>query len=136
MERTFVFIKPDGMKKNIVGRIISRYEDKGLRLVAIKQLVITREQAQKHYAEHAAKPFFDGIVASVIGVPVVAMVWEAADVISIVRVMNGVTNGAVAIPGTIRGDFSNNFTENVVHASDSPESAVREIANFFPELGA
>ena len=134
MERTLVFIKPDGMRKSIIGRIVSRYEDKGLKLVAIKQFEISKELAEKHYAEHAAKPFFPSIVASIINVPVVAMVWEAADVISIVRTMNGVTNGAVAAPGTIRGDFSNNFTENVVHASDSPESASREIANFFPEL--
>ncbi len=135
VEQTLVFIKPDGMAKRLVGQIVGRYEEKGLNLVAIKRVEITREMAERHYAEHAGKTFFEGIIASVTASPVVAMVWEAPDVVAIIRLMNGATNGAVAQPGTIRGDYAANFTDNVVHASDSPESARREISNFFPELG-
>ena len=134
VERTLVFIKPDGMQKKIIGRIISRYEEKGLELVAIKKIHITRALAESHYAEHKGKVFFDSIIESITQTPVVAMVWEAKDVVAIIRLMNGATNGAVAQPGTIRGDFSCTFTENIVHASDSVESAQREIGNFFPEL--
>ena len=123
VERTFVFIKPDGMQKRIAGRIVSRYEEKGLELVAIQKLHITRAMAEQHYAEHKGKPFFEGIIAAITSAPVVAMIWEAPDVVAIVRLMNGATNGALAEPGTIRGDFAANFTDNVVHASDSPASA-------------
>lgn len=135
IEQTLVFIKPNSVQKKIVGKILTRYEEKGLSLVALKQMSLTRELAEKHYAEHKEKPFFDSIVTSITASPVVAMVLEAPQVIAIVRLMNGVTNGAIAQPGTIRGDFAVDFTDNVVHASDSVENAQREITLFFPELG-
>ncbi len=135
IEQTLVFIKPKSVEKQIVGEIITRYEKKGLKLVALKLVTLSEELAKKHYEEHKEKSFFGSIVASITSSSVVAMVWEAPEAVAIVRLMNGATNGAVAQPGTIRGDFAIDFTDNVVHASDSVENAKREIALFFPELG-
>lgn len=135
LEQTLVLIKPDGVRKKVIGNILSRYEQKGMSIVALKLMQVTQSLAHRHYEEHASKPFFGGLVDFITSGPIVAMILEAPDVIAIVRLMNGATNGALAQPGTIRGDLSPNFTENVVHASDSMLNAKREIGLFFPELG-
>jgi len=135
VERSLVLIKPDGMSKRLVGKVISRYEEKGLQLSAIKLIQVTKTQAETHYGEHAEKPFFPGLISFITSVPIIAMVWEGEGVVEMIRLMNGATNAAKALPGTIRGDFACSFTENVVHASDSPENGEKEISNFFPELG-
>lgn len=133
MERTFVMIKPDGVQRGLVGEIIRRYEQKGFKIVAMKLMQVTRELAEKHYAEHKGKPFFEGLVSYITSGPVVAMVLEGKGVIAAVRAMNGATNPAQAAPGTIRGDLAIEVGRNVVHGSDSPESAEREIAIYFRE---
>lgn len=133
MERTFVMIKPDGVQRGLVGEIIRRYEQKGFKIVAMKLMQVTRELAEKHYAEHKGKPFFEGLVSYITSGPVVAMVLEGKGVIAAVRAMNGATNPAHAAPGTIRGDLAIEVGRNVVHGSDSPESAEREIAIYFQE---
>lgn len=131
MERTFVMIKPDGVQRGLVGDIVGRFERRGLKVVAMKMLVLDNEMAKKHYAEHAAKPFFQGLVSFITSGPVVAMVIEGRDVVSIVRSMLGATSPAKSAPGTIRGDFALEMGRNVIHASDSPESAKREISLYF-----
>lgn len=131
MERTFVMIKPDGVQRGLIGEIISRFEKKGLKIVAMKMLWIKRELAEEHYAEHKSKPFFNALVDYITSGPVVAMVVEGKNAISVVRTMIGKTNPAEASPGTIRGDFAMDTGRNVVHASDSPASAEREINLFF-----
>jgi len=133
MERTLLFVKPDGVRRKLVGEIISRCERKGWRLVGMKMMQVTREHAERHYAEHKGKPFFEGLIEYVTGGPIVAMVWEGNDVIPILRMMMGATNPVNAQPGTIRGDYANDFTQNIVHGSDSPESATREIPLFFAD---
>ena len=133
-ERTLVFIKPDGIQKKIVGRVLSRYEDKGFNLVAMRTVHMTPDMADRHYPEHIGRPYYAGLRDYVTSAPVLAFVLEGERVISIVRKMNGVTDGAEAESGTIRGDFSTSRGENIIHASDSTESAAKEIANFFPEL--
>jgi len=132
MEQTLVLCKPDAVERSLVGEIISRFEKKGLKIVALRMLVITPDLAQKHYAEHVGKPFYDDLVDFIGRSPAVAMVIEGPeDTWEIVRKMMGSTNAAQAEPGTIRGDFSALFTENLVHGSDSAESAEREIKIFF-----
>ncbi|ADB57564.1 nucleoside-diphosphate kinase [Archaeoglobus profundus] len=131
MERTFVMIKPDGVQRCLIGEIISRLEKKGLKIVAMKMMKIERDLAERHYAEHKGKPFFESLVSYVTSGPVVAMVVEGKNAIKIVRTLVGATNPAEAAPGTIRGDFGMEVGRNVIHASDSPESAEREIALFF-----
>ncbi len=131
MEKTFVMIKPDGVQRNLVGEIISRFEKKGLKLVAMKMLVISRSLAEEHYQEHVGKPFFEELVSFITSGPVVAMVWEGLEVIPLVRDMMGKTNPSVAAPGTIRGDYAIFTGNNIVHGSDSPQSAEREINLFF-----
>lgn len=131
MEKTFVMIKPDGVQRNLVGEIINRFEKKGLKLVAMKMLVISRSLAEEHYQEHVGKPFFEELVSFITSGPVVAMVWEGLEVIPLVRDMMGKTNPSVAAPGTIRGDFAIFTGNNIVHGSDSPQSAEREINLFF-----
>ncbi|HOE11145.1 MAG TPA: nucleoside-diphosphate kinase [bacterium] len=133
MERTLLFVKPDGVRRKLVGEIISRCERKGWRLVGMKMMQVTREHAERHYAEHKGKPFFEGLIEYVTGGPIVAMVWEGNEVIPILRMMMGATNPVNAQPGTIRGDYANDFTQNIVHGSDSPESAAREIPLFFAD---
>ena len=133
MERTLLFVKPDGVRRKLVGEIISRCERKGWRLVGMKMMQVTREHAERHYAEHKGKPFFEGLVAFITSAPVVAMVWEGREAVTVARAMMGATDSAQAAPGTIRGDFSLSKEENVVHGSDSLESAAREIGLFFDE---
>lgn len=133
MERTFVMIKPNGVARGLVGEVIGRFERRGFTLRALKMLQIDRALAERHYAEHVGKPFFESLAAFLTSAPVVAMVWEGRDAIRVARAMMGVTDSADAAPGTIRGDFSLSKEENVVHGSDGPESAAREIALFFAD---
>ncbi len=133
MNRTFAMVKPDGVQKGLVGEIISRFEKKGLKIVALKIMKITPELAEKHYSEHKGKPFFADLVNFITSGPVAAMVLEGENVISTVRAMMGATNPQDAAPGTIRGDFALTIDENIIHGSDSPESAMREIGLFFKE---
>ncbi|MGB9693191.1 MAG: nucleoside-diphosphate kinase [Candidatus Sumerlaeaceae bacterium] len=130
-QRTLIFVKPDGVRRGLVGEIISRFERKGLRIVAIKMLRFTPELARKHYQEHVNKPFYPALEEFILSGPVVAMVLEGEDVVELTRTMMGKTKHTEAAPGTIRGDFAFSTTENLVHGSDSPERAAIEIANFF-----
>lgn len=131
LERTYAMVKPDGVKRGLTGEIIRRIEQKGFRIVGLKQLVISRETAEKHYGEHRDKPFFDGLVSFITSGPVVAMVLEGENAILEWRKMMGATNPKDAAPGTIRGDFATILDENVAHGSDAPETAEREIGIFF-----
>ncbi len=134
MNQTLVLCKPDAVERGLIGEIISRFEQKGLSIKALRMLTIGSELAQKHYAEHVEKPFYDDLANFIGRSPAVAMIVEGPeDTWSIVRKMMGATNAADAEPGTIRGDLSAQFTENLVHGSDSAESAEREIQIFFPE---
>lgn len=135
MDRTFVACKPDAVERGLIGEIIARFERRGLRIAAAELRQITEETAKRHYAEHEGKPFFDSLVSFITRGPAMVMVVEGPeDTWEIVRTMMGATNSAKAAPGTIRGDLSVQFTENLVHGSDSAESAAREIAIFFPNL--
>ncbi|MEA3055404.1 MAG: nucleoside-diphosphate kinase [Actinomycetota bacterium] len=135
MDRTFVACKPDAVERRLVGEIISRFERRGLTIVAAELRQISKETAHEHYAEHVGKPFFDSLVGFITRGPAMVMVIEGPeDTWEIVRTMMGATNSAKAAPGTIRGDLSVQFTENLVHGSDSAESAKREIGIFFPNL--
>ena len=131
MQRTFVMVKPDGVQRGLVGEIIARLERKGLQLVGLKMLRVSEELAREHYAVHAGKPFFEGLIRFITSAPVVAMVWQGREAVQVVRNLLGSTDGAKAAPGTIRGDFANDIGYNLVHGSDSPESAEREIALWF-----
>jgi nucleoside-diphosphate kinase len=133
MERTYLMVKPDGVQRNLVGEIVSRFEKKGFQLVGAKLLTVSKEMAETHYAEHKERPFFGELVDFITSGPVFAMVWEGENVISIARTMMGATNPKDALPGTIRGDFAAKLSMNVIHGSDSPESATREIGIFFKE---
>lgn len=130
-ERTFAMVKPDGVKRHLVGEIVSRIEKKGLKIVGLKLLKIPREMAEHHYGEHKGKPFFEGLVSFITSGPVVAMVLEGENAISEWRKMMGATNPKDAAPGTIRGDYAKIIDENVAHGSDAPETAEREIGIFF-----
>jgi len=131
MERTFVMFKPDCLQRGLLGRLVGRFEEKGLRLVAIKMMRITPEVSRQHYAEHVEKPFYPQLEEFITASPVVATVFEGPEVIRVVREMLGATSGLKAAPGTIRGDFSASRQMNLVHASDSPEAAAREIGLYF-----
>ncbi len=131
MERTLVLLKPDCIQRRLAGRIIARFEDKGLNIVAMKMMRITPDLAKQHYAEHVNKPFYPGLEAFITAAPVVAMIVEGLEAIRVVREMLGATSGLKAAPGTIRGDFSSSRQMNLVHASDGPEAAAREIALYF-----
>ena len=133
-ERTLVLVKPDGVRRGLVGEVLARVERKGYQLVALDLRTLSRETAEAHYGEHADKPFFGDLVSFITGGPLVAAVIEGPDAIEAWRTMMGVTNPIKSAPGTIRGDFANFMTENLVHGSDSAESAAREIALFFPSL--
>ncbi|NSL52296.1 nucleoside-diphosphate kinase [Calidifontibacillus erzurumensis] len=133
MERTFIMVKPDGVQRNLVGEIVSRFEKKGFKLVGAKLMTVSKELAEQHYAEHKERPFFGELVDFITSSPVFAMVWEGENVIATARQMMGKTNPAEALPGTIRGDFGLTVGKNVVHGSDSPESAEREINLWFKE---
>jgi nucleoside-diphosphate kinase len=131
MERTLVLLKPDCVQRRLMGRIIARFEEKGLNLIAMKLMRITPELSKQHYAEHVNKPFYPGLEAFITGAPVLAMVVEGLEAIRVVREMLGATSGLKAAPGTIRGDYSSSRQMNLVHASDGPEAAAREIALYF-----
>ncbi len=131
MERSLVLLKPDCVERRLIGQIISRFEAKGLNIVAMKMLRVTPELSKQHYAEHVAKPFYPSLEAFITSAPIVAMAVEGLDVIRLIRDMLGATSGLKAAPGTIRGDYSSSRQMNLVHASDSPESAARELALYF-----
>lgn len=131
MERTFVMVKPDGVERRLVGEIIRRFENRGLRLVGLKLLQPDRALAEKHYAVHREKPFFQELVDFITGGPVVAMVWEGNQAILLVRNMMGALKPENAQPGTIRGDYTTDIQTNLVHGSDAPETAQSEIALWF-----
>jgi nucleoside-diphosphate kinase len=130
-ERTFVAVKPDGVQRALVGEIIARFEKKGFKLVGLKLMQVSKNLAEAHYAEHKEKPFFGGLVGFMTSSPIVAMVWEGPKVIETIRTMMGSTNPLVAAQGTVRGDYGCDLGRNVIHGSDSPASAEREIGLFF-----
>lgn len=134
IERTLVLVKPDGVARGLVGQIIGRYEAKGLTLVALEMRTISSELAAQHYAEHAGRPYYPGLVEFVTSGPLVAMVLEGHRAIEAVRLLNGATDSAVAAPGTIRGDLALSNSRNLVHASDSAVTAAHEIDLWFPGL--
>lgn len=131
IEQTFAMVKPDGVRRQLVGTVVKRLEDKGFRIRGLKLMQISRALAEKHYGEHAGKPFYEGLVAFITSGPVVAMVVEGENAIAEWRKMMGATNPKDATPGTIRGDFATTIDENVVHGSDAPATAEREISIFF-----
>ena len=131
MEQTFLMVKPDGVRRKLVGEVIRRFENKGFTLVELQMLTPTREKAEAHYAVHKGKPFFEGVVNFISSGPVVAMVWEGADIVAISRKLIGATKPSDSQPGTLRGDFANSVEENLIHGSDSPENAREEIALWF-----
>ena len=133
VERTFVMVKPDGVQRGFVGDIIKRFEQKGLKIVGLKMLQISQELASKHYGEHQGKPFFEGLIKYITSSPVVAMVLEGKDCISLARGMMGATDPKKAAPGTIRETFGIDIGRNVIHGSDSAASAAREISLFFDD---
>ena len=133
-ERTLVLVKPDGVRRGLVGEVISRIEAKGLRIVALELRALAAETAEQHYAEHREKPFFSSLVDFITGGPLVAMVVEGERAVEAFRALAGATDPVKATPGTIRGDFALDVQTNIVHGSDSTTSAQREIALFFPQL--
>jgi nucleoside-diphosphate kinase len=130
-ERTLVLVKPDGVQRLLAGRIIARYEERGLKIVGLKLVHVDRELAERHYAVHKGKPFFEGLVEFITSGPLVALALEGPDAIAFVRTMNGATRPTEAVPGTIRGDLAVEMSQNLVHASDSAESAATELAIWF-----
>ncbi len=131
IERTFIMVKPDGVARGLVGEVISRFERKGLVLERIRKLTIDEAMARLHYAEHTDKPFFGDLVEFITSGPVVAMEWSGPSAVGVARTLMGATDPTKAAPGTIRGDFGLEITNNIVHGSDSPESAERELQIFF-----
>jgi nucleoside-diphosphate kinase len=131
VERTLVLVKPDGVRRGLVGEIVGRFERKQLRIIAAKLTMVTQTTAETHYAEHKGKPFYPGLVTHITSAPVFALVLEGKSAISVVRAITGATNPQTAAPGTVRGDLALGVTPNLIHASDSPASAQREIALFF-----
>lgn len=131
IQRTFIMVKPDGVKRRLVGEVVSRIERKGYEIREMKLFTIDESLAKKHYAEHSEKPFFGELVEFITSGPVVAMVVEGADAVAGMRSLMGATNPVEAAPGSVRGDFASVITENIVHGSDSPESAEREVNLFF-----
>jgi nucleoside-diphosphate kinase len=130
-ETTFVMVKPDGVARGLVGEVIGRFERKGLRLTKIRMLTIDEDLARRHYAEHVERPFFPELLAFITGGPVVAMEWSGESAVAVARTLMGATDPKKAEPGTIRGDLGLAVTQNIVHGSDSPESATRELDLFF-----
>ena len=133
-ERTYVMLKPDAVRRGFAGRILQRFEDAGLQMAAMQRLAVSEAQSKVLYAEHEGKPFYDSLLTYIHSGPVVATVWEGAGAVALARKLIGATDPAQAAPGTIRGDFGLVMDENVVHGSDSAESAEREIPIFFPGL--
>ena len=134
MEKTLILIKPDAFARGLTGEIVARFERKGLRIAALKHMQVTEDLARRHYAEHEGKPFFGELVEFITSGPIVAMVLEGEEAIRAARQVIGATNPLEAAPGSIRGDFAIAVGQNMVHGSDSPESAEREAGLFFPEL--
>ena len=132
VEHTFVMVKPDGVARGLVGEVVGRFERKGLKLEKMRMLVISEELAGDHYAEHVGKPFFGELVEFITSGPVIAMEWSGESAVSVARTLMGTTDPAEAPPGTIRGDLGLIMTNNIVHGSDSPVSASRELGLFFP----
>jgi nucleoside-diphosphate kinase len=135
MERTLILVKPDAFGRGLTGEIIARFERKGLRLAALSQMELDVGLAERHYAEHEGKPFYEELVQFITSGPLVAMVLEGERAVEAARQVIGATDPVQASPGSIRGDFATQVGQNMVHGSDSPESAAREVALFFPELG-
>jgi len=133
MERTLILLKPDCVQRRLMGRVLTRLEDKGLNVIAMKMIRVSPELARQHYAEHVEKPFYPGLEAFITGAPVVALIAEGLEVIRVVRELLGATSGLKAAAGTIRGDYSSSRQMNLVHASDGPEAAAREIGLYFSE---
>jgi nucleoside-diphosphate kinase len=134
MERTLILVKPDAFARGLSGEIIARFERKGLAIVALRHMTVDRELAERHYAEHAERPFFGELVEFITSGPIVAMVLEGPNAVKAARQTIGATDPLEAATGSIRGDFATEMGANMVHGSDSPESAVREAGLFFPEL--
>ncbi|MFO7952409.1 MAG: nucleoside-diphosphate kinase [Bacillota bacterium] len=132
-ERTFLMVKPDGLQRGLVGEVIRRMENKGMKMVAMKMLRIDKALAARHYGEHKGKPFYEGLIEYITSAPSVAMIWEGDDAVAMTRTMIGATDPKKAAPGTIRGDLAMFTGKNIVHGSDSPESAAREIELFFKD---
>ena len=132
-ERTLVLVKPDGIQRGLVGEILRRLERRGLKLVGLKMMQLSKDLAARHYAEHKGKPFYDGLIAFITSGPVVAMIWEGREAVSVVRSLMGATDPMKAAPGTIRGDLALDHGMNLIHGSDSPERAETEVALFFNE---
>jgi nucleoside-diphosphate kinase len=131
MDRTLILVKPDAFARNLTGEVITRFERKGLRLAALKMIMLDEDTAREHYAEHEGKPFFDALVTFITSGPIVAMILEGPNAIDAARQLIGSTDGVRAAPGSIRGDYALEVRRNLVHGSDSAESAAREIAIFF-----
>jgi nucleoside-diphosphate kinase len=136
MQRTLILVKPDAFARSLTGEIIARFERKGLRIVALRHMTVTRELAEQHYAEHAERPFFGELVDFITSAPIVAMVLEGEEAVKAARQVIGATNPLEAATGSIRGDFAVETGQNMVHGSDSPDSAARETALFFGELAS
>jgi nucleoside-diphosphate kinase len=135
MDRTLILVKPDAFERRLTGEVVARFERKGLTIVAMKHMTVERDLAERHYAEHRGKPFFGDLVEFITGGPLVAMVLEGHEAVTAARQVIGATNPLEAAPGSIRGDFGLEVQTNLVHGSDAPESAEREVALFFPKLG-
>jgi nucleoside-diphosphate kinase len=133
LERTLVLVKPDGMQRGLAGEIVARFERRGLRLRGAKLLKISRATAGKHYAEHKGKPFYEELVSFITSGPTLALAVEGESAVRVVRTMMGATNPLDSAPGTIRGDYATELSQNIIHGSDSKESARRELALFFPD---
>jgi nucleoside-diphosphate kinase len=133
MDRTLILVKPDAFARNLTGEIIARFERKGLRIAALRYMTLDRQTAEQHYAEHQGKPFFEELVSFITSGPLVAMIMEGADAVKAARQVIGATHPLDAVPGSIRGDFAIELGQNMVHGSDSWESADREAKLFFPE---
>ncbi len=134
MDRTLILVKPDAFARSLSGEIIARFERKGLKIVALRHMTVTKELAEQHYAEHSERPFFGELVDFITSGPIVAMVLEGVDAVKAARQVIGATNPLEAAPGSIRGDFAIEVGQNMVHGSDSPESAAREARLFFGDL--
>jgi nucleoside-diphosphate kinase len=133
VQRTFVAIKPDGVERGLIGEVVQRFERRGLKLVGMKFMQVTREMAETHYGEHKGKPFYEGLVSYITSAPILAMALEGKDAVALARQVIGATNPANAAPGTIRGDLAVEIGRNIVHGSDSPESGKRELGIFFKD---
>lgn len=133
MERTLIIVKPDGVQRGLVGQILARFEARGLKFAGLKLMRISRQLAERHYAEHLGKPFYEGLVSYITSSPVVVGALEGPNAIAVARAMMGATNPANAGPGTIRGDYALTVSYNIIHGSDGPESAQREVSLFFAQ---